>query len=218
MAGKFYAVRNGKNTGIFTTWEECRALVHGFPGAEYKSFKTRQEALAYMGGAETVKKPVKKRTNGKMADTGAHVDANDEKTSGVEAYVDGSYNSETNEFSYGMIVLFDGQESTFSEKYNDKELAAMHNVAGEIKGAEAAMKYAIEHALDGITIYHDYEGIAKWCLGEWKTNKDGTKAYKAYYDSIKDKVAIKFVKVTGHSNNKYNDVADELAKQALGIR
>lgn len=40
---------------------------------------------------------------------------------------------------------------------NDKELAAMRNVAGEIKGAEAAMRYAIENGFDNIAIYHDYE-------------------------------------------------------------
>lgn len=196
MAGKFYAVRKGLTTGIYKSWEECKAQVDGFSGAEYKSFKTEAEALEYMGRA--VEEPI---------------DAAIE----VKAYVDGSYNKYTHEFSYGMIVLRDGEEYRFCEKYDDKELALMHNVAGEIKGAEAAMRYAVDNSLKGITIYHDYEGIAKWCLGEWKTNKDGTKAYKAYYDSIKDKVAIRFVKVKGHSNDKYNDVADELAKQALGI-
>lgn len=138
-------------------------------------------------------------------------------TPDAEAYVDGSYNSETNEFSYGMVILLNGEELKYAEKYDDKELATMHNVAGEIKGAEAAMRYAVENSLASIIIYHDYEGIAKWCLGEWKVNKEGTKAYKGYYESIKDKVSISFVKVTGHSNNKYNDMADELAKQALGI-
>lgn len=136
----------------------------------------------------------------------------------VCAYVDGSYNKATKEFSYGMVILQDGKELAYSQKYQDAELASMHNVAGEIKGAEAAMRYAVEHSLEQITIYHDYEGIARWCLGDWKTNKEGTKNYKAYYDSIKDKVAISFVKVKGHSNDKYNDMADELAKQALGLR
>ncbi len=106
-----------------------------------------------------------------------------------------------------MIILQNGEELKFAEKYDDKELAVMHNVAGEIKGAEAAMRYAVENSLESIIIYHDYEGIAKWCLGEWKANKEGTKAYKEYYESIKDKVSISFIKVTGHSNNKYNDIA-----------
>lgn len=203
MANKYYAVRKGKTPGIYKAWDECKAQVDGFSGAEYKSFKTEQEARDYIGYSveqERMNKPVK-----------------NVNTSRVEAYVDGSYNSETNEFSYGMIILQNGEELKFAEKYDNKELALMHNVAGEIKGAEAAIRYAVENSLESIIIYHDYEGIAKWCLGEWKANKEGTKAYKEYYESVKDKVSISFVKVTGHSNNKYNDIADELAKQALGI-
>ena len=79
------------------------------------------------------------------------------------------------------------------------------------------MQYAIDHQLSEIENYHDYEGVAKWCLGEWKTNKEGTKAYKAFYDKVSQQVKIRFIKVTGHSNNKYNDMADQLAKEALGL-
>ena len=52
----------------------------------------------------------------------------------------------------------------------------------------------------------------------WKTNKSGTIAYKEYFDSIKDSVNVRFHKVKGHSGDKYNDMADELAKEALGIK
>ena len=49
MAGKFYAVKEGVCRGIFLTWEECKASVSGYSGAVYKSFKTRQEAEAFLG-------------------------------------------------------------------------------------------------------------------------------------------------------------------------
>jgi ribonuclease HI len=204
MANKVYAVRKGRKTGIFRSWEECKEQVDGFAGAEYKSFKTEGEAQDYLG-------------NTAIADMQKTGTSQGGKVFDAEMYVDGSYNKVTKEFSYGMIVLQDGREYKFSKKFDDKELAAMHNVAGEIKGAQAAMQYAVEHSLNHIAIYHDYEGIAKWCLGEWKANKEGTKAYKAYYDSVKTKVSIQFIKVKGHSNNKYNDIADELAKQALQL-
>ena len=48
MAKKVYAVRVGKSRGIFDTWDECKAMVHGFKGAEYKSFPTREEAENYL--------------------------------------------------------------------------------------------------------------------------------------------------------------------------
>ena len=198
MAAKFYAVRKGIKTGIFETWEECRASVNGYSGAEYKSFPTLEQALGYLGDPATQK-------------------AQEEDY--VPIYVDGSFNSATGEFSYGMVVLQgEGEEPlTFYKKYDDKELASMHNVAGEIKGAEAAMRYAMEQGISKIAIYHDYEGIAKWCLGLWKTNKEGTKAYKAFYEEAVKKIAIKFVKVTGHTGDNYNEMADKLAKEALGL-
>ena len=36
MAVKYYAVAVGKKPGIYTKWDECKAMVHGFPGAVYK--------------------------------------------------------------------------------------------------------------------------------------------------------------------------------------
>lgn len=198
---KFYAVRQGRKTGVFLTWDECRKQVMGYPGAIYKSFGTEAEAKAYLG-------------------TDAAADDVQEKISpsdAVEIYVDGSYHAGTKEFSYGMVVLIDGKEEKFSQKMTDPELAQMRNVAGEIKGSEAAMQYALDHKIPSIIIYHDYQGIASWCNGDWKANKAGTIAYRDFYQEAKKKVHIEFRKVRGHSNDKYNDMVDELAKKALGI-
>lgn len=201
LAEKFYAVKRGLKTGVFSTWEECSASVKGYSGAVYKSFKTRQEALDYLNGEASTKE-----------------NESVEEHDGVKIYVDGSYHAASGEFSYGMVVLSGGEEEKYSQKFQDKDLASMRNVAGEIKGAEAAMQYALDHGIEEISIYHDYEGIARWPLGEWKTNKAGTRAYKEFYDRASRQVKIRFVKVTGHSNDKYNDMADELAKEALGIK
>ena len=61
MAQKYYAVRTGKKPGIYNTWEECKAVVDGYPGAQYKSFKTREEAEAFAGvsGAAGIEKKEK---------------------------------------------------------------------------------------------------------------------------------------------------------------
>lgn len=50
---KVYAVRQGKKTGIFYTWDACKAAVNGFSGAVYKSFPTEEEARAYLAGSGT---------------------------------------------------------------------------------------------------------------------------------------------------------------------
>lgn len=44
----YYAVRIGKRPGIYTTWEDCREQVDGYPCATYKKLKTLDEAEAWM--------------------------------------------------------------------------------------------------------------------------------------------------------------------------
>ena len=56
MAKKYYAVRAGRKTGIFETWDECRAQTTGFKGASFKSFPTLAEAEAYMRGENDLTK------------------------------------------------------------------------------------------------------------------------------------------------------------------
>ena len=204
MAAKYYAVRVGRSTGVFLTWAECQNQVTGFPGAVFKSFTTIEEAENFVKGIVT-----------QIEESGEQILK--AEPGALVAYVDGSYNVANNQFSYGMVLLDGEQELKFQQFFIDEELASMRNVAGEIKGAEAAMRYAVEQGFHKLYIYHDYEGIAKWCQGEWKTNKEGTKAYKAYFDSIRDKLQVVFVKVAAHTGDKYNEMADKLAKEALGI-
>ena len=224
MPKKFYAVRKGRKTGIFTTWDECRAQVHGFPCAEYKSFPTMEGAKGFMELGmegenklpfdEDAKQP-SNNTNSSIASNQITQTISNEPE--LVAYVDGSFDQSTKRFSYGMVILENGEEKTFNKSFSDPSLAGMRNVAGEIKGSEAAMQYALDHKIPSIIIYHDYQGIASWCNGDWKANKPGTIAYRDFYQKAKEKVHIEFCKVKGHSNNKYNDMVDELAKEALGI-
>ena len=208
MAKKqYYVVKKGKTPGIYRTWDECKMQVLNFPGAIYKGFATEEEAMAYAGDSLAFMIPENQEENKHNEVVMADGDA--------LAYVDGSYNVETEEYSCGIVVFFERKEKHISKKGESEGLAAMRNVAGEILGARLAMEEAIQCGARKLTIVHDYQGIASWCTGEWKTNKEGTKAYKAYFDSIQDKIEIQFEKVKGHSGDTYNDLADELAKSVI---
>ncbi len=207
MAGKFYAVKAGRKTGIFNSWEECKRQVDGYPSASYKSFKTAAEAAAYIGLVPN-----------QTAIANANNSPADFVTDNTAiAYVDGSYNISTCEYGYGVVFFYNGEEIHLKKGFPKDELAAMRNVAGEIKGSEAAISYALSHNISSIKIYHDYEGISKWCTGEWKANKEGTIAYRDFYNNAKKQLKIEFVKVKGHSGDTYNDIADHLAKEAARI-
>ncbi len=194
---KFYAVRKGYKVGIYNTWDECKIQVNGFSGAEYKSFKTLNEANEYMGTKK---------------------DVSIENKEFVKAYVDGSYEHSIKAYGSGVVILKnDIVQKTYSKKGNKKSLVDMRNVAGEIEASKIAMKYCIDNNIKYLKLYFDYEGIEKWCIGVWKANKEGTIEYKKFYDSIKDKLHIEFIKVKAHSGDKYNEKADSLAKSAIGI-
>ncbi|WP_411894062.1 viroplasmin family protein [Winogradskyella sp. A2] len=48
---KYYTVWKGHNAGVFETWDDCKAQIKNFKGAQYKSFKTFDAAKkAYREG------------------------------------------------------------------------------------------------------------------------------------------------------------------------
>lgn len=201
----WYAVRKGRREGLYRTWDECRKQVIGYPGASYKGFYTQEEAEAFLGGGA------------REPETAVY--AGGENPDSFVAYVDGSFMPfMPGVFSFGCVILYKGKTETYGEKIEDKEEATMRNVAGEIHGTAFAMKNCLERGVSVMELYYDYAGIEKWCTGEWKANKKGTKALKAYYDSIKNRLTVHFHKVPSHTGVKYNEMADQLAKGALLAR
>lgn len=41
---KYYAVWKGHHPGVFESWDDCKAQIKGFEGAQYKSFETFESA------------------------------------------------------------------------------------------------------------------------------------------------------------------------------
>lgn len=199
MAGKYYAVRQGKTPGIYRTWDECKAEVHGFKNAEYKSFKTLDEAQNYMN-REVL---------------GLDIQDEDRLSKDeVIAYVDGSYRVNDQSFSYGVWLKGQDLDEEWSGRFLNPDMASMRNVAGEIKGAEKATRRAIELGFKKIYLHYDYAGIEYWATGEWKRNRKGTQDYFQAMQKLQDQIEIKFIKVEAHTGIEGNERADQLAKAA----
>ena len=203
MAGKkVYAVKKGKKTGIFYQWEECRKAVDGYPGAEYKGFPTVQEAKSYLGITEEGEADV--------PPAGA--------TSGENllAYVDGSYDDTLKKYAFGCVfILADGHIYTQYGNGDNEQSLQHRNVTGEMLGAMYAVKTAMLNGFQKVELCYDYQGIEKWVTGEWRSKTELTQKYAKAMREWGTKIQISFTKVAAHTNVKYNELADQMAKQGL---
>ena len=143
------------------------------------------------------------------------------------AFTDGSFNAETCEYGYGVMLSIGDNISEYKGKGKDEEYASSRNVAGEVFGAMVAVKHAAEAGAKELTLYYDYEGIEEWALGRWKRNKRLTKTYYEFMSEAMGRIKINFVHVKGHAKKSDdpksafyrsgNNRADSLAREAVGV-
>lgn len=204
MAKKYYVVKVGKSVGIYNNWEDCKKQVIGFSGAIYKSFSTLEEAKEYLN-------------NGNIEVKSGGFNLEDIAEDEIVAYVDGSYKKDTLEYGYGVVLILKDEVIELFGKGENPEVTKSRNVTGELFGSIRAIGEAIRLKKKKITVFYDYQGISSWANGEWKCNLPLTIGYRDKIKEFRKEIEILFVKVKAHSNDKYNDLADHLAKKSLGI-
>ncbi len=231
----YYAVQKGRKPGIYTTWDQCRQQVTGFPGAVYKKFTIKEDAErfanSHAGYGSLQASSVKTPRNGKakavssgpvfhsLSEIKKEDIVNEMECVDTEAlaYVDGSFMAATKVYGYGGILMCrDGSFHIFQGHGTDPELASMRNVSGEIYGSMAAVNTAAKLGMTSLTIFYDYMGIEMWADGQWKTNKEGTKKYAAFIKEMRQKMDIRFVKVEAHTGVRFNELVDQFAKASVG--
>lgn len=204
----YYVVKVGRVKGIYRTWAECQAQVQGYPNAVYKKFPLKTQAEDFLRGdnLERVKKDI---AQGNMD---IQV-SNALKEKIYEIYTDGSYSD--NVYAWAFVVVYQGE--VIHQDYGvgtDSEAVKTRNIAGELTAVMRACSWAKNKGLEKIVIRHDLQGVATWAKGEWKRNNQVTiKYYEFMQKYVKAFVSFKHIK--GHSGDKYNDIADLLAKKAI---
>lgn len=192
MAKKYYAVMDETNKLIFENWEDVQKILPSLVKPKHKSFSTKEEAENYLSGTIEL------------------------KHEGICAYIDGSYDAETGCYSFGGVLLINENEYHFKKKYLNDEYSSMRNVSGELKGAGYIINYCVKNNIKELHLYFDYIGIEKWYTGEWEAKSPIALEYTKFVNIVKDKINVVFHKVKSHTNNYYNELADKLAKEALG--
>ena len=223
---KYYAVKKGKpkvKPAVYTSWDECKAQVQGVSGAVYKSFKTKEEAYAFIKPDEEDENEINLDKTSDISNEVENLSDKLSKKDVLYAYVDGSYNKNEKISGYGMALVIN-DEIIYETKgtLTDEKFVQYRNVYGEVKGTEEAIKLAIKKGFKEVNVVYDYTGIENWALGNWKANNDLTKSYAKLIGEFRKVIKIKFIKVKAHAKesdggHKYNDLVDKLAKESVGV-
>ncbi|MBN2191422.1 MAG: ribonuclease H family protein [Polyangiaceae bacterium] len=191
---KYYAVKGTVAPAVCATWPACQRLVHGVKGALFKGFATRAEAEAWLEDRGT-----------------ASESAGDGE---VLVYVDGSFSPAAGPHAgWGFVVVKDNQE-LFAASGRTLGPALSRNVDGELEATIQAIDWCCAQGYRAV-VCHDYEGVGRWALGEWKASSTVAKRYQ---ERLRGKLdGIRFCKVSAHTGHRWNDRADTLAKQGIGM-
>ena len=201
---KFYAVRKGRQPGVYTTWLSCEEQVKGFPGAVYKAFPTKAQALSFMENPIPMRRPAFHRP-GPCRQTMPY-------TCGVDGSCLPNSNGRLN-FGWAYVILDGGKELHRASGHDVPAEARRHrNVAGEIQAVLQALEWCRARGIAAAEIHFDYQGLASWVNGRWKTRTSFTQAYAERVRALG--MTLTWHKVQAHSGEPHNELVDQLAREA----
>ena len=180
------------------------------PKQKFYAIKTPDESKIVMTWAECEKlthgvKGVLFKSFGSRAEAEAWISGMEAPApSGLRVFVDGS-------FSPAFVVTENDVEIARGSGITAFD-AESRNIDGEVMASYQAMRWLDSNDKTG-TICHDYEGIARWAKGEWQAKSNIAKRYVAAAKPYLHRVS--FEKVAAHTGVKWNELVDQLAKDAI---
>ncbi len=204
---KYYVITNGRTTGIFTDINYVRMQVNKFKNAKYKLFKNKYKAFEYFFSD---KNNIEKYFLSQNYISDSIFD--------VKAYTDGSYNKNINTFTYGAVLFHNRHQIEMFAKFNNRKWSKLQNASGEMMGVIKVIDFCLQNNINSVLIYCDYKNLHFWLYKNKSFKCEEINLYKKYINEAKENnliIAFKWIK--SHSNNKYNDLADFLAKKAYNL-
>lgn len=206
----YYAVKIGRNLGVFREWKEVVAETEGFFGGSYKKCASKQEALQFLNLKDEKKKSELEVNQTNFLSKNPNV---------LNVYVDGSYAQNEKIYAYAFAVIEDGDVTdSFSGAKQDVNVGEMLNSSsGELLAAMMAVKYSIQRRIRNVIIYYDCIFIPNLLNG---TAEPRNEYQIKYIEFMKNAIAannlkVNFTKVQAHSSNEYNKLVDKMANKAM---
>jgi ribonuclease HI len=213
---KFYVVWKGKDTGIFNTWAECKALIDGYKGAKYKSFPTLEEAKEAFYIEPTSKKP--KVSSKKNIDQLVKDLLN---KGNIVIFTDGGALGNPGKGGYGAVLQFFKNGEIARKELSDGFRKTTNNRM-ELLGVIVALESIKSYNLN-IEVFSDSKYVVdantkgwakKWQKNGWiKSNKEEAKNIDLWERLLllTNKMSVNFNWVKGHAGITENERCDELA-------
>ncbi|MFC3810593.1 ribonuclease H1 domain-containing protein [Lacihabitans lacunae] len=146
---KYYVVWNGREKGIFRSWDECKAQVDGFEGAQYKSFESQKEAeAAFKQNFYKVVGASQKVTQTKLTNVGSPIKGS--------VVVDAAWNTRSGDMEYQGFDFSNGNLLFKKGPFFDGT-----NNVGEFLAIVHALAHLKKHNLD-TPIYSDSKTAISW--------------------------------------------------------
>ena len=214
--GKFYAVKKGRKTGIFTTWAECQKQVSGFPKAEFKSFISKQEADSWL-------KEIKSSNE------------NRRKSYSVIVYTDGGSRNHGNKkgehvkkndkAAWAYLIKYQGSiisdtDGEYGSTNNRMEIMALKKALLDLKQRELQNEKILvvldsKYVLDAIT----KRWLQLWEKNGWKTSAGTGVKNKELWMEISRLLPefsnLDYQWTKGHANDEGNNLVDELLNKTM---
>lgn len=134
-------------------------------------------------------------------------------TTGLYAYIDGSFTEGATASGSGIVLLDDGELKALFSISNPAHLGA-RQVTGELDAAIIAIKWALQNGYSSINLVHDYRGTVASPFG-WGKKSPVSIAYVEELKKLRKQLTVNFHNVGGHTQVKYNEWADQLARNAV---
>lgn len=231
MARKYYVVWEGRSTGIFTDWNTCKKQVDGFPGAKYKSFKTREEAETAFGkkpAYSNKKKKIDAKPKSPSKSTLPMLDSEQVGKVPVDTkiFTDGACDPNPGEAGSGIAIY---RKNTISELWYGLYNSAGTNNTAELNALYQALMISKSELESGnsVSVFCDSkysiqcvtQWASSWEKKGWKKNGgeiknlDLIKEMHTLYQSIKEKVRV--FHVNSHVGIEGNELADRMSILAI---